>query len=942
MKRFRAEIECFRNRATQNLQQCEPTSYLPRVYDQTLQSYRQSSVHPYVPVRSLQPLTILTTSSPYSSNAVAESDDSMDMFGGTAYQHEDLSEVFRMVNLERLVTLLHTTDEHDANSRDIFCEWVADMSNDNEHFTDVIVWIDEATFTLSGIVNRHNCVYWADGNLHIVDGSPPHYHREVRSLLDGTFVGRLMGRRGSVECPPRYPDLTPLDFYVHATEQRALDTVRNVTLNACEYTPAETACVLTGELSAGRFTSGAGLLPFSGENLVADDVSATYFPTPLAAVNCLRRSLPLYTSIVMAKSGNHGNPASWIKKRGSVKGDTPSHIKCAITTKRKVLKWRAVFSSHCVYLWDFQRTQHSPTPKEHNCQSRMVNTDERLTTAVHNRPQPPETLQDLIRAAKREWDLPPEDNINTLITSIPRRSYAVLSCSGKKETPSLPVRGTIAWFTITRAISRLPLTSQLCADRLWWCRERRTWREECRSWLDYSHPTKANQFRFPAGSPSHFPMRELCQTMPLVDGFSRGSPIFPTSSFRRCSIHTSLTLVGSQDLYVKSHPNLCTHSPPKLPYTRLGGWTHIFFGPSLKLVGIGKAPGSALQWPMSVRRSGVHVPDRWLVESLTTSLKLTPMPYLGLEPRTSRSPDRRRTNVLRHGRYKDYNARCPVSRDTMQWYADNNVRRLDWPAQSPDLNPIEHLWDELDRRVRARQARPKSVAQLMEWLQEEWRRIPVDVLQTLVESMPDMNKKINFARGVHPGQGHILLMKGFQAGTGRCPSSLYMARNDTVGKGGGNGSTPRKTRRQATSSSTILTCENPRINPDRRGGKRAPWTPLPQISIGTPVEHHGKPAMPYEETHDDRHWEWVIQAKNNSPSSLTHSSLRSSDITPSHPFTSRTPRPPLPRNLAPPLHLSASPAEGEGGAVTPARSRRCQSFPSWATEGGGGGSSDHA
>ncbi|KAJ8866023.1 hypothetical protein PR048_033547 [Dryococelus australis] len=100
--------------------------------------------------------------------------------------------------------------------------------------------------------------------------------------------------------------------------------------------------------------------------------------------------------------------------------------------------------------------------------------------------------------------------------------------------------------------------------------------------------------------------------------------------------------------------------------------------------------------------------------------------------------------------FQEVNARYHVSRATMQWYAENNVRRLDWPAQSSDINPIEHLWDELDRRVRARQARPKSIAHFMEWLQEDWRRIPVDVLQTLVESMPDRVAAVIAARGGVP------------------------------------------------------------------------------------------------------------------------------------------------------------------------------------------------
>ncbi|KAJ8871087.1 hypothetical protein PR048_027391 [Dryococelus australis] len=52
---------------------------------------------------------------------------------------------------------------------------------------------------------------------------------------------------------------------------------------------------------------------------------------------------------------------------------------------------------------------------------------------------------------------------------------------------------------------------------------------------------------------------ESCRTIPLVGGFSRGSPVSPAPSFRRHSVLTSITLIGSQDLDVKSRPNLFSH-----------------------------------------------------------------------------------------------------------------------------------------------------------------------------------------------------------------------------------------------------------------------------------------------------------------------------------------------------------------------------------------------
>ncbi|KAJ8868868.1 hypothetical protein PR048_030409 [Dryococelus australis] len=65
-------------------------------------------------------------------------------------------------------------------------------------------------------------------------------------------------------------------------------------------------------------------------------------------------------------------------------------------------------------------------------------------------------------------------------------------------------------------------------------------------------------------------MRESYRTMPLIGRFSRGSPVSPALSFRRCTILISITLIGSQDLDVKSRPTLFTHTRfTTLNYERL-------------------------------------------------------------------------------------------------------------------------------------------------------------------------------------------------------------------------------------------------------------------------------------------------------------------------------------------------------------------------------------
>ena len=69
------------------------------------------------------------------------------------------------------------------------------------------------------------------------------------------------------------------------------------------------------------------------------------------------------------------------------------------------------------------------------------------------------------------------------------------------------------------------------------------------------------------------------------------------------------------------------------------------------------------------------------------------------------------------------------------WYPSCRLILTLIAAKSPDLNPIEHIWDLLDWRVRARAIPPKNVWELAGALVEEWDNISQQELATLVQSM---------------------------------------------------------------------------------------------------------------------------------------------------------------------------------------------------------------
>ncbi|KAJ8891812.1 hypothetical protein PR048_004366 [Dryococelus australis] len=213
---------------------------------------------------------------------------------------------------------------------------------------------------------------------------------------------------------------------------------------------------------------------------------------------------------------------------------------------------RAVSSSYCVCLWNFKRRP--------------------LSCSCGN------------RAGRCRWpagflgDLPFSPPYNSGASSYsPQSPTSALKTSmlTAVQIYSLPYLLSLCWWKICSKLQCMSL-EHLCLNKWLWngvssvhnvLKVIDKHSQKCAfSWtraavterLTRSPPTKANRAQSPAGSPD-FRMWESCRTMPSIGGFSRGSSISPAFSFLRCSILTSITLIGSQDLDVKSRPKPFTH-----------------------------------------------------------------------------------------------------------------------------------------------------------------------------------------------------------------------------------------------------------------------------------------------------------------------------------------------------------------------------------------------
>lgn len=99
--------------------------------------------------------------------------------------------------------------------------------------------------------------------------------------------------------------------------------------------------------------------------------------------------------------------------------------------------------------------------------------------------------------------------------------------------------------------------------------------------------------------------------------------------------------------------------------------------------------------------------------------------------------------------FQQDNAAIHASKFTKQWFAQHNIELLEWPACSPDLNPIENLWGIISRRIYQNGKQFATINELKNTIREVWVNIELDEMQNLVKSMQNRVFELIRLNGKH-------------------------------------------------------------------------------------------------------------------------------------------------------------------------------------------------
>ncbi|QRW16926.1 DDE superfamily endonuclease [Rhizoctonia solani] len=82
------------------------------------------------------------------------------------------------------------------------------------------------------------------------------------------------------------------------------------------------------------------------------------------------------------------------------------------------------------------------------------------------------------------------------------------------------------------------------------------------------------------------------------------------------------------------------------------------------------------------------------------------------------------------------NASSHKAHIVQDWCQENGLEVFEWPANSPDLNPIENLWDQIKRELYSYETPASGMLELWERVQEIWDKVSAQKCQDLIECMP--------------------------------------------------------------------------------------------------------------------------------------------------------------------------------------------------------------